>query len=262
MSNDNPEGWTLMTNFHLPSNTSYVSASWQSHKNRNPPSSEPGTDYASSYGAPLYAPDNGVITYVKHDNGGGGGRTVRLKPDDGQETQSLHNSEIWVSPGQRVKRGQQIGRTGASGFGDDWYYGPHVHQTLWQDVAWVGPTIDFALYVGSAPAPTPTPTPTTEDEEDPMAFHGAYYKRASDGATVYMLFNENSGFYSEYIGGGGSYNNPIAQHWGTGSYVSITESHASAIKRDLNAVQPQESVVVEIDEADVFAAVAAYNDEV
>jgi murein DD-endopeptidase MepM/ murein hydrolase activator NlpD len=150
--------------YALPTPTSYVSSSWQSHKDRNPPSSEPGTDYAASYGSDLYAPADGVITYVKDDDSGGGGRTVRLKPHAGQETQSLHNSQIWVSPGQHVTRGEVIGKTGASGYGDPWYYGPHCHQTLWADVAWVGPTIDFALYTGNDPAPS---DPTTEDD---MAF--------------------------------------------------------------------------------------------
>jgi hypothetical protein len=48
-----------------------------------------------------------------------------------------------------------MGLTGASGYGSDWYYGPHVHQTLWPGAIWGAPTIDFQLYVSDEPAPGP-----------------------------------------------------------------------------------------------------------
>ena len=67
--------------------------------------------------------------------------------------------------------------------------------------------------------------------------HGAYYTRKSDGAVVNMLFNEVSGWWTIHTGGGGSYNNPIATSWATGPWVSLTESHALAIQRDLDKVK-------------------------
>jgi hypothetical protein len=140
-----------------PSDTDWITASWQSHRDRNPPSSEPGTDYGSAYGAPLYAVDNGTVTYVKTSNSEATGRVIEYRLDDGRTTRSLHLSEVWVSVGQRVSRGQVIGKTGASGFGSNWGYGAHVHQTLWPGNAWSAPTIDFALYVGEEPEPPPPP---------------------------------------------------------------------------------------------------------
>lgn len=146
--------------YNLPSNTDYVSASWYNHCcERNPPSTEPGTDYASGYGAPLYAVGTGTVVDLKTSNSGGTGRFLTIDMDDGRRTRSLHLSEIWVSVGQRVTQGQQIGKTGASGFGSDWGYGAHVHQTLWPGHYYsfcsIGCTIDFAPYVGS-PDPGPT----------------------------------------------------------------------------------------------------------
>lgn len=90
--------------------------------------------------------------------------------------------------------------------------------------------------------PTTTTTPETladEDEENMM--HGCTYM-GDDGKKKYMLFNENSGFYSEFGQGNatpmpGSYVNPIAQNWGTKSWPTITASHAAAIKRDLDKVR-------------------------
>jgi murein DD-endopeptidase MepM/ murein hydrolase activator NlpD len=137
----------------LPTNTDYVSCSWQCHRDRPTPSSEPGTDYACGYGSPIYAPGNGTVVDVNHSNGGGTGRYCAIDMDDGRRTRALHMSEIWVSNGQRVSAGQQIGLSGASGYGDDWYYGPHLHQTLWDGHYYSfcsSCTIDFAPFVGPA----------------------------------------------------------------------------------------------------------------
>ncbi|WP_308491010.1 hypothetical protein [Microbacterium terrisoli] len=86
--------------------------------------------------------------------------------------------------------------------------------------------------------PLKKPAPVQEEEDDDMAaLKGAYYTRASDKKTVYMLFNESSGFCVEHSGVGGDYNNPIAQAWDTGAWPKITEAHAVVIKRGLTAVQ-------------------------
>lgn len=130
----------------LPTTTDWVTCSWQCHRDRNPPSGEPGTDYGADYGSPLYAVGNGSVTYVKQDNSGAMGRVVQYRLDDGRETRSLHLSEVWVGVGDRVARGQQIGRTGGSGHGSDHGYGSHVHQTLWPGAAWAADTIDFEQY--------------------------------------------------------------------------------------------------------------------
>jgi murein DD-endopeptidase MepM/ murein hydrolase activator NlpD len=135
--------------YALPTPTDWVTCSWQCHRDRNPPSEEAGTDFGSGYGSDVYAAEAGTITYVKHSNSGAMGRVVEYALDDGRHTRTLHMSQVWVGVGQRVGRGQVLGLSGASGYGDDWYYGPHAHQTLWPGAAWCCDTIDFALYVGS-----------------------------------------------------------------------------------------------------------------
>ena len=132
----------------LPTSTRWVSASWQDHRDRTPPSSEPGTDYGVAYGLPVYAVDAGSVTYVKTSNSGAMGRVVEYRLDDGRDTRTLHLASVGVSVGQRIARGQTIGISGASGYGSDWYYGPHAHQTLWPGRAWEAAPIDFELYTG------------------------------------------------------------------------------------------------------------------
>lgn len=139
--------------YALPTATDWVTASWQTHKDRSPPSSEPGTDYGIAYGQPACAVEAGQVTYIKTTNSQAMGRVVEYRLDDGRTTRCLHLSAVWVNVGQRVTRGQQLGVSGASGNGSDWWYGPHLHQTLWPGEAWAAPTIDFDLYV---------------DQEDPM----------------------------------------------------------------------------------------------
>lgn len=139
-----------MTGYQLPTTTDWITCSWQCHRDRNPPSSEPGTDYGAAYGSPLYAVEAGTITYIKTSNSGAMGRVIEYKLDDGRTTRSLHLSEVWVGVGNRVTRGQQIGRTGASAYDSDWGLGAHVHQTLWPGDAWEADTIDFHAHVGAA----------------------------------------------------------------------------------------------------------------
>lgn len=139
--------------YALPTPTSYVSCSWQCHRDRNPPSSEPGTDYGCAYGSPVYAADNGVISDRKTSNSNATGRYVTIDLDDGRRVRTLHLASVSVNIGQRVTRGQQIAVSGASGNGDDWYYGPHAHQTAWSCHCYnfcSSCTIDFAPLVGSA----------------------------------------------------------------------------------------------------------------
>lgn len=224
-----------MTGYHLPTTTDWVTASWQDHKDRTPPSSEPGTDYGAAYGSDLYAVEAGTVTYVKTTNSGAMGRVIEYALDDGRHTRSLHLSEVWVSIGERVARGQRIGRTGASGYDSDWGYGAHLHQTLWPGPAWAAPTIDFELYVGGPP-----PTPPDDEEDTMPAMKGVNYQ-ASSGTTVHILFNEASGFYVEHSGVPGEYNNSLAQCWETNSWPTITEAHAKVIKAALDKTRADAS---------------------
>lgn len=108
-----------------------ISSSWQDHKNRQPPSKEPGTDYNVPYGTDYRMAANGVIVVVDNNNAGAEGRRLEINLDDGRVIDYLHNSHINGKIGQRVIAGQTgIALSGASGNGSDRYYGPHVHVTL------------------------------------------------------------------------------------------------------------------------------------
>lgn len=144
-----------------------ISSSWQGHKNRNPPSSEPGTDYAVITGTQIRAAANGVVVDRKDSTTTATGRYLALRADDGNYIRYLHLQSSTVPLGARVTRGQVIAYSGASGFGTDTGYGPHVHVSLW-----IGGTplqlgftnsVDFENYVDPGPYPPPP--------EDPVPLH-------------------------------------------------------------------------------------------
>jgi murein DD-endopeptidase MepM/ murein hydrolase activator NlpD len=143
-------------------NDAPISSSWSDHRNRNPPSNEPGTDYACGYGSDIAMAEAGYVSVIDTNNGGGEGRRLSVDLDDGRRVSYIHLSSINAYIGQRVERGQVgLCRSGASGYGNDWYYGPHVHVSLWERPGMsYKDTIDFAAHVGPPdPGPDPVPVP-------------------------------------------------------------------------------------------------------
>jgi murein DD-endopeptidase MepM/ murein hydrolase activator NlpD len=83
-----------------------------------------GLDFASSYGTPIYATGDGVVTTAGWENGYG--RMITIRHDFGVETRYAHLSEIKVDVGQRVSRGDRIGDMGNSGRST----GTHLHYEI------------------------------------------------------------------------------------------------------------------------------------
>jgi murein DD-endopeptidase MepM/ murein hydrolase activator NlpD len=125
-----------------------VSASWQDHKDRTPPSSEPGTDYACAYDTPVRCAGDGYVTDLTTSTAGGTGRFLTVDLDDGRRVRYLHLASHAVGIGWRVGRGQIIAHSGASGFGNNWGYAPHLHTTLFPYHAYdFDQTQDFEQYI-------------------------------------------------------------------------------------------------------------------
>ena len=80
-----------------------------------------GTDFAASPGTPIHATADGVVTFAGWE--GGYGRHIKIRHQLGLETTYSHLSQIRVSVGQRVSRGDRIGDMGSSGRST----GTHLH---------------------------------------------------------------------------------------------------------------------------------------
>ncbi len=80
-----------------------------------------GIDIGTTFGAPVRAAADGVVT--KASFGDGYGREVTIDHGNGIQTLYGHLSGFAVTEGQQVKRGQVIGYVGSSGRST----GPHLH---------------------------------------------------------------------------------------------------------------------------------------
>ena len=73
-----------------------------------------GINIAAPAGTPVLAADAGVVAYAGNELRGYG-NLLLVKHSDGWMTAYAHNSALLVKRGDRVKRGQEIARVGASG---------------------------------------------------------------------------------------------------------------------------------------------------
>jgi murein DD-endopeptidase MepM/ murein hydrolase activator NlpD len=86
-----------------------------------------GLDFAAGYGAPIRAADSGQVIYAGWY--GGYGKAVIIDHGKGMTTLYGHCSELHVSEGQSVKRGQVISAVGSTGLST----GPHLHFEVRRD---------------------------------------------------------------------------------------------------------------------------------
>jgi murein DD-endopeptidase MepM/ murein hydrolase activator NlpD len=84
-----------------------------------------GVDISCSYGDPIVAPADGVVTYSEFMSGYG--RTIEIDHGHGVSTRYGHLSAFAVVDGQKVQRGTVIGYVGMSGRST----GPHLHYEVW-----------------------------------------------------------------------------------------------------------------------------------
>ena len=82
----------------------------------------PGIDIANNIGTPIVATADGTVVESGW-NSGGYGYLVKISHSNGIETLYAHNSDLVVSAGTVVKKGQVIAYMGNTGFST----GPHLH---------------------------------------------------------------------------------------------------------------------------------------
>ena len=101
---------------------------------RNPHS---GLDFAVSRGTPVQAPADGVVTIVADYFFNG--KTVFIDHGQGFITMYCHLDQILVKKGQEIRRGEVLGKVGATGRAT----GPHLHF----NVSLNGNRVDPAIFL-------------------------------------------------------------------------------------------------------------------
>lgn len=99
---------------------SYISSEFGEYRSPSDPS-HMGMDFAANTGVPTYAAADGTVLYAFYSDSAG--NWVVINHGNGLVTKYMHHSEIYVSEGQYVTKGQQIGAVGSTG----WSTGPHLH---------------------------------------------------------------------------------------------------------------------------------------
>jgi len=92
-----------------------------------------GLDIVADHGSGVVATADGTVAKARRN--GGYGNTIEVSHDVGYVTRYSHLSEMLVSPGQPVKRGDIIGKVGNTGRST----GPHLHYEVIRDGRRVNP---------------------------------------------------------------------------------------------------------------------------
>ena len=90
-----------------------------------------------AYHIPTYAASAGIVTYAGAS--GAAGNLVTIDHGNGLVTKYMHHDKVYVKPGDRVEKGQQIGLSGTTGNST----GNHLHFQVEKD----GVAIDPLLYL-------------------------------------------------------------------------------------------------------------------
>jgi len=118
-----------------------VSQGFQGEKTHTSPDSEYAIDIAMPVGTAVHAVRSGTVMDVEEDFNSGGtniekfgdkANHVRILHDDGTMALYAHLdlASVSVRPGARVRAGQQIARSGNTGFSS----GPHLHFAIQQNI--------------------------------------------------------------------------------------------------------------------------------
>lgn len=115
-------------------------------------------DWPARVGTPVLAPADGLVTRREYQLAGG--LMLHIDHGEGVETNYAHLSVRFVSKGERVRAGQQIALTGASGVTT----GPHLHFGVRVNGTWVDPE----HYLGRGGASNVQPAPSDRPAGYPL----------------------------------------------------------------------------------------------
>jgi len=111
---------------------------WRTHPIFGTQRLHTGIDIGADYGDTVRAADGGVV--IHSDWMGGYGNAVIIDHGNGISTLYAHNSQLLVSEGQAVGKGQAVSRVGSTGYST----GPHLHFEVRQNGSPVNP-LNFVL---------------------------------------------------------------------------------------------------------------------
>ncbi|KYC37696.1 hypothetical protein WA1_04030 [Scytonema hofmannii PCC 7110] len=125
-----------------------------------------GIDIAGPIGTPIFAADDGVVLRAGWEDTGLG-NAVNIRHFDGRVTVYGHNQNVLVRRGQKVNKGQMIGKMGSTGNSS----GPHLHFEIYPNGPRAVDPIRFlpSLVAGRIPPQKIVSSPTQGRRNDNFA---------------------------------------------------------------------------------------------
>ena len=111
-----------------------ITATFQDHLDRDPPSTAPGIDFAAPLHTPIIAPFAGKVRSSRWYSLGGRGLWIQ-NPDDTVRVYYAHLQCLCTLLGETVEPAQIVGYTGTTGHST----GPHLHLSVKIDGEYVDP---------------------------------------------------------------------------------------------------------------------------
>ncbi len=101
----------------------YISSEfgWRAQQIPGASTNHKGMDFAAGTGTPIYAAASGTVTSASYS--GNAGNLIVINHGNGLQTYYMHCNSMYVSAGQTVSKGQNIGAVGSTGNSS----GPHLH---------------------------------------------------------------------------------------------------------------------------------------
>ncbi|MBI4645629.1 MAG: M23 family metallopeptidase [Bacteroidia bacterium] len=99
-----------------------------------------GIDFTAAHGTNIFATGDGIVSEADFSNSGYGNQVI-INHGFGYKTRYAHLKKILVQPGQKIKRGEIIGKVGSTGKS----VGPHLHYEVLKNGKSVDPINYFYL---------------------------------------------------------------------------------------------------------------------
>lgn len=151
-----------------------IQKKWKAHN---------GTDFAAAYGTPIKATAGGIVEKTGYTNANG--FFVKIKHNSTYSTQYLHMSKILVNVNDSIKKGEEIGLVGESGYAT----GPHVCYRFWKNGIQVDPfelnfsneiVVDGNDYKKNQVPEKKKTTAEKQNEEEFKTFVSGFFKKKTD----------------------------------------------------------------------------------
>jgi hypothetical protein len=104
--------------------------------------SHKGTDFRAAIGTPVYAMNDGVVRIAREFRNYG--YTVVVDHGLGVQTLYMHLSELLVRPGDKVEKGEEIAKSGKTGYSEF----PHLHVSVKIGGISIDPMVFMDLFKG------------------------------------------------------------------------------------------------------------------